>query len=75
MSSKGSAQEKDSTKDEMHQLRSELQLMMEEKQASMMHAMREMMAEFMRNNGRSESSSAGQRCCSCLLYTSPSPRD
>ena len=32
--------------------------MMEEKQASMMHAMREMMAEFMRNNGRSESSTA-----------------
>ena len=32
--------------------------MMEEKQASMMHAMREMMAEFMRNNGRSESGSA-----------------
>ena len=63
MSLKGSAQEQDSTKDEMNQLRSELQLMMEEKQASMMHAMREMMAEFMRNNGRSESSSAGQRCC------------
>ena len=42
----------------MQQLRSELQLMMGEKQASMMHAMREMMAEFMRNNGRSESSSA-----------------
>ena len=42
----------------MHQLRSEFQLMMEEKQASMMHAMREMMAEFMRNNGRSESSTA-----------------
>ena len=66
MSLKGSAQEKDSTKDEMHQRRSELHLMMEETQASMMHAMREMMAEFMWNNGRSESSSAalrGQRCC------------
>ena len=58
MSLKGSAQEQNSTKDEMQQLRSELQLMMGEKQASMMHAMREMMAEFMRNNGRSESSSA-----------------
>ena len=58
MSLKGSAQEQKSTKDEMHQLRSELQLMMGEKQASMMHGMREMMAEFMRNNGRSESSSA-----------------
>ena len=42
----------------MHQLRSELPLMMEEKQTSMMHAMREMMTEFMRNNGRSESGSA-----------------
>ena len=57
MSLKGSAQEQNSTKDEMQQLRSELQLMMGEKQSSMMHAMREMMAEFMRNNGRSESSS------------------
>ena len=35
--------------------------MMEERQASMMHAMREMMAEFMRNNGPSESSSAEGR--------------
>ena len=58
MSLQRSAQDKDSTKDEMHQLRSELQLMMEEKQASMMHAMREMMTEFTRNNGRSESGSA-----------------
>ena len=49
---KGSAQEQDSAKDEFHQLRSELQLMMEEKQASMIQAMREMMTEFMRNNGR-----------------------
>ena len=32
--------------------------MMGEKQASMMHAMREMMAEIMRNKGRSESGSA-----------------
>ena len=55
---KGSVQKKDSTKDEMHQLRSELQMMMEKKQASMMHAMREMVAEFIRNNGRSESGSA-----------------
>ena len=57
MSLKGT-QEQDSAKDEIHQLRSELQMMMEERQASMMHAIREMMAEFMRNNGRSESSSA-----------------
>ena len=58
MSLKGSTQEQDSNRDEIHQLSSELQLMMEENQASMMHAMREMMAEFMRNNGRSESGSA-----------------
>ena len=32
--------------------------MMEEKQASIKHAMRETMAEFIGNNGRSESSSA-----------------
>ena len=32
--------------------------MTEDRQASMMHAMREMMADFMRDNGRSESSSA-----------------
>ena len=51
----GSAEKKDSTKDEVHQLKNELQLMMEEKQASMMkNAMREMMAEFIRNNGRSK---------------------
>ena len=41
MSLTGSAQEKDSTKDEMHQLRRELNRMMGEKQASMMHAMRD----------------------------------
>ena len=58
MSLKGSAQEQDSPKDEIHQLRNELQLMIKEKQVSMMHAMRKMMAEFMRNNGQSESSSA-----------------
>ena len=57
MSVKGSAQEQDSAKDEIHQLRSELQLMMEDRQAPLIHAMKEMMAEFMRNNGRSESSS------------------
>ena len=32
--------------------------MIKERQASMMHVMREMMAELMRNNGPSESSSA-----------------
>ena len=58
MSLKGSAQEQDSTRGQIHPLRSELQVMMEERQASMMRAMREMMAEFMRNNDRSESSSA-----------------
>ena len=58
MSLKASAQEQDFTKDEMHQLRSELQLMTDEKQASMMPAMTEMMTEFMNNNGRSESISA-----------------
>ena len=58
MSLKGSTQEQDSNRDEIHQLSSELQLMMEENQASMMHAMREMVTEFMRNNGRSESGSA-----------------
>ena len=42
----------------MHRPRSELQLMMEENQASMMHGMREMMTQFMRNDGRSESGSA-----------------
>ena len=52
-----SAQERDST-DEIQQLRSELQLMVEERQASMMHDMREVMAELMRNNDPSKSSSA-----------------
>ena len=58
MSWKRSAQERHSTKDEMHQLRSDLQLMMEEKQASMMHAIREKMTEFMKKNSQSESGSA-----------------
>ena len=44
--------------DEIQQLRNELQLVIEERQASMMHDMREMMAELVRNNGPSESSSA-----------------
>ena len=61
MSLKEAAQAQDSTKDGVNQLRNELQLMME-KQASMMHTMREMMAEFMRNNGRSESGSAEGYC-------------
>ena len=51
-----SAQEIDSS-DEIQQLRNELKLMIEERQAAMMHEMREMMAELMRNNGPSESSS------------------
>ena len=51
------AQERDSS-DEIQQMRSELQLVIEERQASMMRDMREMMAELMRNNDPSESSSA-----------------
>ena len=35
-------------KDGIHQVSSELQLMMEGKQALMVHAMKEMMADFMR---------------------------
>ena len=53
-------QERDSS-DEIQQLRNELQLLMKKRQASMMHDMREMMAELMRNNGPSESSSAAVR--------------
>ena len=52
-----SAQEKDSS-DEIQLLRNELQLVMEERQASTMHDMRETMTELMRNNGPSESNSA-----------------
>ena len=54
-----SAQERDPMND-IQQLKGELQLkiFLEERQASMMHDMREMMAELMRNNGPSESSSA-----------------
>ena len=52
-----SAQERDSS-DEIQQLRNELQLVIEERRASMIDDMREMMAELMRNNGPSESSSA-----------------
>ena len=56
----GSAQDEQGLpKDEVRQLRSEFQLVGEHGQASMMLAMRDMMAEFMRNKGRSESSSAG----------------
>ena len=43
--------------DEIQQVSNEIQLEIEEIQASMMHDMREMMAELMRNNGPSESSS------------------
>ena len=52
-----SAQERDST-DDVEQVRSELQLLMEEKQASKVQDMREMMTELMRKNGPSEYSSA-----------------
>ena len=41
MSLKGSAREQGSAKDEIHQLGNELQLTMEETEASMIHAMRE----------------------------------
>ena len=53
-----SAQEGDSS-DEIQQLRNELQLEIEETQASMMHDVREMMAELTRNvNGPSRSPAA-----------------
>ena len=56
----GSAQDEQGLpKDELQQLRREFQLVVEQGQASMMLAMRDMMAEFMRNKDRSESSSAG----------------
>ena len=56
----GSAQDEQGLpKVELQQLSREFQLVVEQGQASMMLAMREMMAEFMRNKGRSESSSAG----------------
>ena len=55
-----SAQEKDFS-DEIQQLGNELQLVVEEWQASMTHDMREMMAKLMRNNGPSGSSSAESR--------------
>ena len=44
--------------DKIQHPRNELQLVIEKRQASIMHDMREMMAELMRNNGPSESSSA-----------------
>ena len=52
-----SAQDRESS-DEIQQLRNKLQLAIEEGQASMMHYMRKMMVELMRNNGPLESSSA-----------------
>ena len=56
----GSAQDEQGLpKDEVQQLRSEFQLVVEQGQASMMLAMRDMISELMRNKGRSESSSAG----------------
>ena len=53
-----SEQKRDSL-DEIQQVSNEIQLEIEEIQASMMHDMREMMAELMRINGPSESSSTG----------------
>ena len=56
----GSAQDEQALpEDELQQLRREFQLVVVQGQASMMLAMRDMMAEFTRNKGRSESSSAG----------------
>ena len=55
MSLKGSAQQQDSTRDKIHQLTNELQVIMEDKKA---YAMKGMVAEFTRNNGRSESESS-----------------
>ena len=56
----GSAQDEQGLpKDELQQLRREFQLVVEQGQASMMLAMRDMMAEFMRKKGRFESSCAG----------------
>ena len=52
-----SAQERDSS-DEIQQPGDELQLVIEERQESLMNDMTEMMAELMRNNGPSESSGA-----------------
>ena len=52
-----SAQETNSS--DFQQLRNELRLVMEERQAAIMRDMREVMAELMRNSGPSESSSAG----------------
>ena len=49
---------RENSTDETQQLKSELQLMVEKRQASIMHETREMMAEPMRNNGPLESSSA-----------------
>ena len=58
-----SAQERDSS-DEILQLRNGLQSVVEERKASMMHDIGEMMAELMRNNGPSESRcDEKQRCC------------
>ena len=52
-----SARERDSS-DEIQQLRNELQLVIEERQASMMHDIMGIMVELTRNNAPSESSSA-----------------
>lgn len=62
MSSKLSAQEEQGpSNNEIPQLRQEVQLALEQRQASMMHAIRDMRAEFMKDNDRSESSGAEGR--------------
>ena len=58
MSWKGSAQEEHYSLGEVQDSRREVKLVLGHSQASMMNTMRGMMAEFTRNNGRSESDSA-----------------
>lgn len=60
MFSKGSAEEgQDHSKEDIQQLRNDFQLVVEHWQVSTMHALIGMMSKFMRNTGRSQSSSAG----------------
>ena len=58
MPSERSAQENNDSPGEVQDLRREVNLAIEHSHASMMHAMRDTMAEFTRNKARSESSSA-----------------
>ncbi|MEP6389025.1 MAG: hypothetical protein ABJ056_03780, partial [Halioglobus sp.] len=58
MPSMRSAQEEQDSPSEVEALTCQVKLAMENSEASMLNAMRETMAEFTRNNGRSESGSA-----------------